>query len=356
MRSTARRRAPALGAALVALAVVVGGVVDRRPDETGTEDVALPREHDALPVRPARVLGLATPVDLLTASGWHAAVSSGESPDAFVVTWNARSGATRRAEPFVPSTGGEELDELAIAGDRAAWVFSDWEPRSFIVSTLVVAGEPVRQANVIAGEELGNLHAAGAVLVYNAWTPDVRGDPVAALRRLTGEDEQVIRAGATAADVIAADEAGILLARADGLLELVSLEGATIGVVDPAAPLRDATVDGSTIFGITAAGIEAYDARSGRHTRVAPIKVPGPAPARLEGVEQRVAAYVVGEAVHLVDLVGGAELVIRPSAARGSVRARLAEVGLYYSYNRVGDDHGRVVFVPTGEIKGAFRR
>jgi hypothetical protein len=54
--------------------------------------------------------------------------------------------------------------------------------------------------------------------------------------------------------------------------------------------------------------------------------------AELQSVRGRLAAYVVGIAIHVVDLMNGRSVVLRFSQQAGATKARFVPAGLVYSY------------------------
>jgi hypothetical protein len=75
----------------------------------------------------------------------------------------------------------------------------------------------------------------------------------------------------------------------------------------------------------------------------------------LEDARGDLVAYLVGDAVHLVRLSDGREIVIDTPNATGPVFARYVPGGLFYSYNESYDERpGRLVFVTRSELDRAL--
>jgi Tol biopolymer transport system component len=304
---------------------------------------------------PKRRLSALAPVSSpLAADGTRAAMALGCSLDA----WDPGTGRLDRA---ATSCIEDSTVEPAVAGKVTAWILDEAEGNDLDQSTLFVkqaGAQPTEEAVAehLQGEFLANLFGDGSLLVFNTWRGTWSDRTEEQLWRLEGSQKTLVRSGDDA-EVVAVDDVGIVTLRADGRLTLLSADGKTLRTLSLGPGIQDVQLDGAELVVLRRARLEIYDLRSGRLARRRPTQLGISGNVRLEDVDQGIAVYVAGLAVHVLRLSDGRDVTLRLKDEGSEAHAQLEPAGLFYAYNQAWTTKpGRLGFVPLRAIERLFRQ
>jgi hypothetical protein len=300
-----------------------------------------------------------------------------------VVVWAESTGAftSFKSQSHCPDGGvAGSLTEVALAGDRVAWV--DSVGGNLLDVVLHVAPAAGGKATTVAlaenhmgaddandGDWLGSLVGHGSLLVYNSWSLctavppgwewgapkcDQPGNtPRPALRRfnqallkVVGARSVLLRKAPQAIWAVSVD--GSRIATQNGSsVTLFSATGAILKTLKlPAGPVAGVRLEGSRLVALQGPKLEVYSTDSGQLVRTIPASS---AKATLRDLGSGLAVYVDGLEVHVVRVADGKNAVYR--GTRGPVDAQLEPQGLFYSYSVAGKARGRIVFVPLPRVE-----
>jgi hypothetical protein len=365
----------------------------------------------ALAAPAPRLLRTSTPVSGLAMDGPNVAVATAWARGHCerVVAWNPLRPTLKalgRAGPCEETSTGRGILYQAVAGKRVAWI-TDGGGNAHDSQLFVASLDRPQVTRRLAfttysidsgdGTYVGHLHGSGSLLVYATWTVCDTGD--VGVKRCPGTPlpGQIVNAklwrieGTTGKKLIASadDElapiavaAGrILVARADGTLELRAADGrvlqtfafdqpplqAALGAKQLVVAVRDtgtlplpkAKLEFRVYDLATGALVRTLTPPADAQTAAAPrCSFPTGssataclAPAarlRFQDADSTRLAYVLGSTVHLLRLSSGKDTAY--VGGRGTVLAQLAAPGLVYSYGTTGRTQGRVQFVPAAKL------
>ena len=340
------------------------------------------RQGRSLPASADAVFSTRQPVSNLAADGNRAAVCSDR-----VFVWTAPA---RRSRSF----GGQCDSELAIAGNRVAWI-EYWFGNTHRSIDVVVANASGGKPRQVDGEDdieeyngedvyggwWGQLLGGGPVLAYNSWWVDcvippcdqecedngggsgcdgsnptlrIRGQQLSRIgpRRAVG-----VRSGPTAYPLRAVGGGRIAL-EPDGVV-MITPKGRRVSAV-PAQkddPPRGIALSARHLALLRTFTLDLYRPATGARQRSIPL---GPAAGlELVGVSSKL-ALLGGEDNLMLARLSDGKLVsfpLRSTAVAGFVGAKLTEAGLFYAYNVPrGKAKGRVVFERTAKLLARFPR
>lgn len=345
---------------------------------------ALVTSGAATPKAATHTLATAGSVVALSADGPRVAVATAGLARACdrVVLWNPSAfGQTTRWAAHTncgggrQTSGGQRLNEVALAGSRALWVESIsgnnqelalWSATpghkpsmlAFATNGNGAGGDP-------AGDYLGRIHADGTLAAFNTWRvcPGIIGTipPVCPPRtvamqtlwRVTPNGKAAIRRGPDTTYVAAVDAGRIAVQHGNGSVTLFSAAGAPLTQIPvPSGRFAGVALNGKQLAVIRDGSLEIYSTATGALTkRIALLSTPAPT---LRDLDAGLAVYTAGRTVHVVKVATGRNRAwATPTAA---VDAQLEKSGLSYAYNRAtGSARGRVVFVPRAQVAARLR-
>lgn len=366
----------------------------------------------ALAAPAPRLLRTSTPVSGLAMDGSTVAASTAWARGHCerVVAWNPLRPSLKalgRATPCDETSTGRGILYQAVAGKRVAWV-ADGGGNAHDSQLFVASLDKPQVTRRLAfttydidsgdGTYVGHVHGSGSLLVYATWTVCDTGD--VGVKRCPGTDlpGTIVNAklwrieGTTGKKLIASadDElapiavaAGrILVARADGTLELRAADGhvlqtfafdqpplqAALGPKQLVVAVRD-----TSTLPLPKAKLEyrVYDLATGALVRtLAPpadaqaataprCSFPtGSSPAaclthaarlRFQDADATRLVFVLGSTVHVLGLTNGKDMTY--AGGHGTVLAQLEAPGLVYSYGTTGRTQGRVQFTPAAKLR-----
>lgn len=283
-------------------------------------------------------------------------------------TWNRSSGAlTRYAQSDCTrpssccSLGAQGMGDFSFAGDRLTWVRLDhFAGRDLIGLGSATAGTP--KPRTVAFCDSGcvfDVEGKGQLAVYDSWVESCASpsypEPCAfaprkndTLYRIDGDGTARISSSTGALAPLSVDAGRILVDHENGTLELMSAGGATLQTFHVyIGDFLGAKLEGNDVVVLKQTTIADYDAASGMLMHEWPLSA---GDRTLVDVQDGIALYVTGTAVHLFRLADGREAVIQ-APGKGRVLAQLEPGGLFYSYTADDPKYpGRVVFVPHDQL------
>ncbi len=290
--------------------------------------------------RPRRVLKMTVAVDRLVADQTHALFVS----DQFGV-WSIRTGRLQR----MPGRC-EILGDVAIAGERLVWVCGE-EGLSFHHEWLQTAtlARP-RPVDVFHINYSGlTVAGGGSLIVFSTGRK---------IWRLEGRRRRLLRVERAVAWPLSVDARRVLLERKDGSLAVVDGDGRLVRGFHFAQRPLAAELAGDRLVVLRSARdgqrLQVFRLADGK--RVRSLRTAGGGLAEFESASGRLAAYVVGIAIHVVDLMNGHDVVLRFPQQAGTAHARLLPSGLVYS---VGEAYSArpwaLGFIPRATLLSLLR-
>jgi len=289
---------------------------------------------------PRRVLKMTVLVEELVADKTHALFAS----DRFGV-WSIQTGKLQRVPGRCEILGG-----LAMAGARVAWVCRE-EGASFVHEWLQTAtlARP-RPVDVVHLNYSGlRVAGGGSLIIFSTGRK---------IWRLHGRRRHLLRIERTVAWPRSVDAGRALLERKDGSLAVIAANGKLIrGFRFAQRPLA-AEFAGQHLVVLSPARavrqLQVYRLSDGKRVRSWPT--PSGGTAELQTARGRFAAYVVGIAIHVIDLMNGHVIVLRFPQQAGRTYARFVPTGLVYSYGEAYSVRpGRLGFVPMAALVESLR-
>jgi hypothetical protein len=253
-------------------------------------------------------------------------------------------------------------EELALAGNRVAWVSEDYSMIWRLLEVATPGAKPVDVDDADAkadGGWIGNLTGAGKLLVYTKlrWinSGDIGRAEDPALWRVDGTRRTRIVSGDDAFDVVDVDAGRIAVLRQDGRLVILDRDGRRLSAFRLGRNgTPDVRLTGQLVVVLRGTTIEIRDAAGGAVRRRWPT-APSEAPLKLEDARGEFAVYTAGIAIHVLRLSDGRDRRLEIADEESPVHTELERNGLFYSYNTpVGAKHGRVAFVPLSQLTARF--
>jgi len=281
----------------------------------------------AVAPRPSRVAELAVPVEKLEADQTRAFFSSGG-----LRVWSAQTGRMRAQRGDC-----ENLVDLAIAGGRVAWVCEEQFLSSCAATLKTATLAQSRPVDVVKLKycEL-SVAARGSLVVYSTGRK---------LWRLEGSRKRLVRIEPMVSRPLSVDGDRVLLERRSGSLEVVTAAGALIRVLRFASRPADAELAGDRVVVLKreedSARLLVIRLRDGKLIRSWPL--PAADTLEFESAYGKLAVYVVGIALHVMNLEDGRDVALMFPQQVGETHARLVAGGLFYS-------HGRAYAARTGQL------
>lgn len=299
------------------------------------------------------------------------------------VVWTAPGASSQTYVSKISCAGVvfHSITEIAIAGNRLEWLETAGGNLQDMVLEAATLGKPkftqIAFAENDAGAEggvdgdwIGRLYGDGTLLVYNTWHECMLSRPEGSAPCGTGQlvggtvyTKQILwkLVGLTKARIRSGDDALGAVAADGGRVALQSIRNGSVIVVDShghrltSSAITGATSSGTAMQGaqvVTLRGtsLQVWDASSGHLNGVVPLPAGTGAP-MLEDVQNGIAVYLRGRAVHVIRLADSKHAAFVVPGKR-AVGAQIEAPGLSYAYNTTsGSSRGRVVFVPWADLQ-----
>ena len=148
-----------------------------------------------------------------------------------------------------------------------------------------------------------------------------------------------------------------MLLQATGTLLVLGHDGRVLRRFAPRERPLEAKLDAARLAVIDRVALSVFDLHSGRRLHRLALQLAGTGTPHLAGISGKVATYIAGAAVHLLDIKHGTDIVLAVPGIAPPVRAALTEAGLFYAYQEAHDRMpGRIAFVPRVELMRALAR
>jgi hypothetical protein len=308
--------------------------------------------------------------------------------DDAIRVWNIQTGTTTKLRtgsghymehPIIP--------EVAIAGNRAAWITSSTWGNSRETWTRLYTRSLRGSARQVAeafrsdgysdggielwkGDWLGGLVGSGNALLVSRWAttpkPDETGSTISNPRLSLIEARRpilrVIAAGNGSIVSASADGGRVAVLRPDDSVGIFSASGQLLRQIIPSSAQEIAYGGGRLVVLTDTKTLEVYDAKSGALLHAWPTRSraahfrPGNLRAYGRIGVYFVDVYSLDQRMHLVDLATGKEIVLAPTQHPwGTAGAAVGRLGLVYSVNtyRFGSHPvraGTLVFLSTARV------
>jgi Tol biopolymer transport system component len=294
----------------------------------------------AVAARPNRVAELAVPAEKLEADQTRAVFPSGG-----LRVWSAQTGRIRLQRGDC-----ENLVDLAIAGRRVAWTCEE-QFLSSCAATLktatVAQSRPIDVVNLKYCEL--SVAARGSLVVYSTGRK---------IWRLEGSRKRLVRIEPIVARPLSVDGGRVLLQRRSGSLEVVTAGGVSIRVMRFTSRPSTAELAGERVVVLQrekdSVRLQVIRLRDGKFIHSWPL--PAYDTLELESVYGSLAVYVVGIALHVMNLENGHDVVLMFPQQAGETHARLVARGLFYSHGRAyAARAGQVGFIPRSRLVELLR-
>jgi len=314
----------------------------------------------AAPVPPSeQVLDAATvatraPVSLLSADGPRVAFlrnATATDCDRVEVWMPGGESVQRFGGLAAPCGHGQRFLELALAGDRVAWVLGDTgcDHNDYTLQSATLAEpSPLEVADCLGCAKPSafagfHLHGHGDLLVFDGLVRIGAGSEKCPGTFSTTSICTTLRSGADATPVDSVS-GGLIAIRKPGAVTVLDAQGKLVRAFSFApADVSAALLDGGRLvvwrFGV----LEVYDVATGARELSGPLPI-GYRPVDVDG---GIVLLRQGDTIMLLRLSDGRSLTLTPG--RAPVLADLESAGLYYSY-ATADGGGRVVFVPRSDL------
>jgi hypothetical protein len=174
---------------------------------------------------------------------------------------------------------------------------------------------------------------------------------------LDGTQRHLLRIERTEAWPRSVDAGRALLEHKDGSFAVIASNGKLIRTFRFAKPPVAAELAGQHLVALRPAQgarqLEVYRLSDGKRVRSWPT--PG-GTAEFQSARGRLAAYVVGIAIHVIDLMNGHVVVLRFPQQAGTTNARFVPAGLVYSYGEAYSERpGKLGFIPMAALVESLR-
>jgi hypothetical protein len=295
---------------------------------------------DAVDARPSRVAQLAAPVERLEADERRAVFLG-----AGFGVWSAKTGRIRAQRGAC-----EAVVDLAIAGTRIAWACEE-QGLSFCADTLKTATLVRPRPRDVARLNYCELSVAGrkSLIVYSTGRK---------IWRLDGSGKHLAWVDRTIARVLSVDAGRVLLQHKDASLEVASAAGRSTRIFRLARQPEAAELSGDRVVVLErtsgTARLQVLRLRDGK-----PIHswgLPNANEVKFQSAYGALATYVVGIALHVINLSDGRDVVLRFPQQAGETHARLVERGLFYSHGEAYTARsGRLGFIPRSRLVELLR-
>jgi hypothetical protein len=332
------------------------------------------------------VLATAGRVITLAADATRVAVATrGRGTCDRIVVWRPLAGTSSSFAvdtncPGAETSGGQFLAELALAGQRVAWVEAFQGNLQDLVLRTRLLGKPIHEvafaengsgaAGSPEGDYVGKLFGDDSLIAYNTWSiciaypagfevdppPGPPCDEIVPPGESPVEivyDARLHRIGSAApiatgsasfpAVAVQAGRVGVL---EDESVEVIRASDGLTQTFPVALGAVDAAFFGETIVVLRGNSLEVLGGPT------YPFPNPGGATPELTDLHGSTAVVVAGRKLHLVDLDSG-ELKTISVPGVGAIDAELEAAGLVYSYSVTGKPkRGRVVFRSAASLGG----
>lgn len=331
-------------------AVVTGVAAAKQIGPLGPQTIATGGSVTSISVDAGRV---ATDVTL----------KSGARTCDMVSVWQAAGKViTHIGKPSCATSGDgvENVDSLALAGTRVAWVDYQFGNHAYCEGpfTATLANPKPLNLNVCDGmtqDIYYDFAGSGSLLVTRRYTqcdadcaPDYNDTYQAdvALFQVTGTLTSIGPLKRNT-ELLGVDAGRLLLALGNTLEVVTPNHGKAALFITLPGAFGTAFLSGSDILVSIGGNAEVYDATTGKPG----IQRTLPAGSKLTGFAQGIAVYTNHGSIHVLRLADGRDRAVG-AVVPGLVAAKLSPSGLFYAYNipKAGPKPGRVAFVSASAL------
>jgi hypothetical protein len=295
-----------------------------------------------------------------------------------VLVWNLLTGKVtkvsgKRTDQADTTSTGYGVRELAIAGNRVAWIINqggNTESDDYLCTSSVASPKEQKLAEAMRsgpdqsspGDWITGLVGSGNVLAVNRWNVDENGSVTRARLDLI-RTNRLARIAAGPATILAqsADAGRIAVLRSDGTVGVYSTAGKLVLTVTP-SPTKKIALHGKYLVVLTTTRkLEVYDSHTGSRLKTLPVRGHAQAAPQNLDVEANLAVYTVWPDVRIVNLKTRKDRVIghmRGFYFYDRVFAQIEPAGVVYAGNVRNrpvkwSETGTVVFVPFARVTAA---
>jgi hypothetical protein len=286
-----------------------------------------------------------------------------------VLVWNVLTGKTTKVSGRITdqadgTSTGRGVRELAIAGQRVAWIINqggNTESDDYLYTSslakptekkLVSARRTGEAMGVLKGSWIGGLVGSESLLAVNRWATDATGTVTTVGLSVIGP-YNLTRIATDSSMLLAqsVDAGRIAVLRRDGSVGLYSASGSLLRAVTPPS-VQQVALQGNNLVVLTKTrALAVYNATTGSLLKTLPVQ--GRSPQNLD-VQANVAIYAVGRELHVVQLKSGKDRVLA-TMSHGIKFAQIEAPGVAYGGNaRQGTKYlGTLAYLPFARVAAA---
>ena len=286
-----------------------------------------------------------------------------------VLVWNVFTGKTTKVsgritdQADVTSTG-RGVRELAIAGQRVAWIIDqggNTESDDYLYTSLlakpaekklVSARRTGEVMGVLTGNWIGGLVGSESLLAVNRWATDATGAvTTAGLSTIGAHKLRRVASGTSSLLAMSADAGRIAVLRSAGSVGLYSAAGRPLWTATPTSA-QQVAVQGNYLVVLTKTRtLAVYDSHTGSLLKT--LAVRGRSPQNLD-VQANVAVYTAGRELHVVNLKTGRDRVLA-TMSHGIEFGQIEAAGVVYAGNVPQGTKvlGTLAYVPFARVAAA---
>ena len=290
-----------------------------------------------------------------------------------VIVWNVLTGKTTKVSGRITdqadgSSTGHGVRELAIAGQRVAWIINqggNTESDDYLYTSLLAKPAEKKLASarrtgdvmgVLTGNWIGGLVGSESLLAVNRWATDATGTvTTVGLSVIGAYNLRRVASGSATPLAQSADAGRIAVLRSDGSVGLYSATGRSLWTATPASA-QQVVVQGNHLVVLTKTRtLAVYNSHTGSLLKTLPVR--GRSPQNLD-LQANVAIYTVGRELHVVHLKTGKDRVLATMSQAIKFAPMFAQIeasGVVYAGNvRQGTKTlGTLTYLPFARVAAA---
>lgn len=290
-----------------------------------------------------------------------------------VIVWNVLTGKTTKVSGRITdqadgTSTGHGVRELAIAGQRVAWIINqggNTESDDYLYTSLLAKPAEKKLASarrtgdvmgVLTGNWIGGLVGSESLLAVNRWATDATGTvTTVGLSVIGAYNLRRVASGSATPLAQSADAGRIAVLRSDGSVGLYSATGRSLWTATPASA-QQVVVQGNHLVVLTKTRtLAVYNSHTGSLLKTLPVR--GRSPQNLD-LQANVAIYTVGRELHVVHLKTGKDRVLATMSQAIKFAPMFAQIeasGVVYAGNvRQGTKTlGTLTYLPFARVAAA---
>jgi hypothetical protein len=289
-----------------------------------------------------------------------------------VVVWNVLTGKTTKVSGRITdqadtTSTGHGVRELAIAGQRVAWIVNQGgnsESDDYLYTSLLAKPTEQKLASalrtgevmgVLTGNWIGGLVGSDSLLAVNRWATDATGTVTTAGLYAISPNKNVKRVASGSSTLLAqtADAGRIAVLRSDGSVGLYSAAGTLLWTVTPTSAQQVALQGNYLVVLTKTRTLAIYNSNTGSLLKTLPVRGSRVSAQNLE-VQANLAIYTVARELHVVHLKSGKDRVLA-TMSHGIKFAQIEAPGVVYAGNlRQGTTYlGTLTYLPFARVAAA---